>query len=336
MANLEVKYMGLKLRNPFVAGASKLTSNVDTIKKLEEAGAGAIVCGSLFEEQVQLENLQMENLKGDYSHVDHEISDIFPDVEHAGPQEHLYWVKKAKEAVGIPVIGSLNCINDDTWVEYAKLMKQTGVDGLEINFFHVPSDMELSGEDVEKHQIEIIKKIKKEVKLPIAVKLSYFYSNTLNVIKKMDEAGADAVVLFNRLFQPDIDVDVKKHTTPFNLSNEGDNGVSLRFSGLLYNNIKADVIANTGILTAKDVAKSLLAGANSVQVVSALYKNGIDYMGKMISEFENWMKVNDYKSLDDFRGLLSKENIDDPFVYKRAQYVSLLMKSEELLKRYER
>lgn len=337
MAELKTTYMGLELSNPIIAGASKLTSYVDSIKKIEDAGAGAIVCGSLFEEQIQLEQQKFDNLLQDISDVDSEISNLFPiNVEHKGPEEHLYWLRKTKESVKIPVIASLNCVNQSTWVEYAKMIEETGVDGLELNFFHVPSDMEISSAEVEKQQHEILVDLKSKIKIPISVKLSYFYSNTLNHIKNLDNDGVDAFVLFNKLFQPDINIDEEKHITPFNLSNQGDYGTALRYAGLLHEEIKGNIIANTGIHTGADAIKMLLAGADAVQVVSTLYKNDISQIGVMVKDIQKWMDEKGYKNISDFKGKLSRSNVEDPFIYCRAQYVSLILKSEELVKRYER
>lgn len=334
MADLKTRYMGLELKNPIIAGASKLTSHLDTIKEMEAAGAAAIVCNSLFEEQIQLENLKMERDMADFSNVDSEISNLFPEsLEHGGPKEHLYWIEKTKKACNIPVFGSLNCVNKETWVEYAKQIEETGVDGLELNFFHVPAGFDTDAKAVEEEQISILKNVKKEVKIPISVKLSYFYSNPLNMIKKIDETKVDALVLFNRLFQPDIDIKSESHIAPFNLSNVGDSGVALRFAGLLYNNVRADICSNTGFMTGTDIIKGILAGANAIQVVSALYINKISYIKDMLKEINSWMEAKSYSTIDEFRGKLSRENTEDPYVYQRAQYVSLLLKSEEILQK---
>lgn len=332
MSNLETTYMGLKLKNPIIAGASKKTSYVDSIKELEKAGAGAIVTGSLFEEQIQLDKLKMESELAQYDNLHPEMLNVFPELDHGGPKEHLFWLKKTNEEVSIPVIASLNCVNKATWTDYAKQIEETGVDGLELNFFHVPLTMDKDGSEVENEQLEIIKDVLAAVNIPVSVKLSYFYSNPLNFIKKVSETGVKAVVLFNRLFQPEIDPNEEQHATPFNLSNENDHGIALRYAGLLHNQIDADICSNTGIFTGSDVVKMILAGAGTVQVVSTLYKNGTDYISTMVNQLQDWMYQKNYSSLDDFRGKLSRENTEDNFVYKRGQYVSLLMRSEELLK----
>ncbi len=332
MSNLKAKYLGLELENPIIAGASKLTSNLDRIKEIETAGAAAIVCNSLFEEQVRLETFQLDKETEQYSELTAEMVTVFPDLEHGGPKEHLFWLEKTKKETNIPVIGSLNCTDKETWTDYAKQIEETGVDALEINFFHTPKTFDVDGASVERDQIEVLKAVKAAVKIPVGVKLSHFYSNPLNLIKKMDDAGADGFVIFNRLFQPDMDVEKIEHDVPFYPSKEGDERLPLRYVGLLYDEIKADVAANTGILKGADVVKMILAGADVVQVVSTLYKNKIDYIKTMKADLENWMQKHEFASLDDFRGKLSRKNTEDPFVYKRGQYVGLLMKSKELMK----
>jgi dihydroorotate dehydrogenase (fumarate) len=333
MADLTVHYMGLKLKNPVIAGASNLVNKPENLEKIEHAGASAIVYKSLFEEQVQLESMQLQSEMDQYNERNAEMIKLFPQMEHAGPQEHLDNLKRAREKVSIPLIASLNAVYKETWIEYAQLIEQTGVDALELNFFAVPIDSKQESQTLENQQVEILKEIKKAVKIPVSVKLSPFYSSPLNVISKMDQAGVSAFVLFNRLFQPDIDLQSQEHITPFLLSHEEDNRLPLRYAGLLYKEIRADICSNSGIHTGNDVIKMILAGAGCVQVVSTLYKNKIEVISKMLTDIETWMDANKYSSLNDFRGKLSRANMKDPFIYKRAQYVDLLLKSEEIFKR---
>ncbi len=330
MADLSIKYMGIELKNPIIVGASDLTANMDTIQQIEEAGAGALVTKSLFEEQIQLEMLNFDRDLSKHNNMHKEMATIFPNLRHAGAKEHLYWVKKTKENVSIPVIASLNAVNRETWIEYAKQLAETGVDGLELNFYVLPSDPKMSGDNIEKEQIEILKEVKSNVSIPVAVKLSPFYSNPLHFIKSLDKEGVNGFVLFNQLFQPDIDVDKEENTFPLNWSSEKDSRLPLRFIGLLFDQIKASLCASTGISSGKDVAKMILAGADCVQIVSALYKNGISTISEIISELEKWMDEHGYKNLSDFRGKMSRKNSSDPWVYKRAQYVKLLMRNNPL------
>jgi dihydroorotate dehydrogenase (fumarate) len=326
--DLSVNYGGLKLKNPIVIGASNIVTDVHNLIKLEEAGAAAIVYKSLFEEQIQLESLQLYQRLESYSDWDAEHSSIFPDIKHAGPAEYLRQLKQAKSSVSIPIIGSLNCVNDETWLEYALKMQDTGIDALELNFYINNNDFDITSDELELKQIKTLELMRAGLSLPVFVKLSPFYTNILRLVTRMDQVGVDGFVLFNRLFQPDIDIDKEEHHYPYNFSSESDNRLALRYAGLLHKRISGSVICNTGILTGRDVIKMLLAGGEAVQVVSAVYKKGIGTITTMIEEIEKWMKKKGHTSISDFQGKLSKAHLHDPFAYKRAQYVDILMKSE--------
>ena len=332
--DLTTNYMGLKLKNPIIIGASNLVTNHDFLKKLEDAGASAIVYKSLFEEQIQLENLEQHQHSEEYGNRHSEMLSMFPDIEHAGPEEFLYNIIKAKNALNIPLIASFNAVYDDTWYEYARKLEETGVDALELNFYAVPREFDIDDNSILKEQLDTLKGVKKSVKIPVSVKLSPYYTNVLYCIGEMDKLGVDGFVLFNRLFQPDIDLENEKLHYPYILSNEEDSRLPLRLAGLLYDNIKAGICANTGIFSGYDVIKMILAGASGVQVVSTIYKHGPKQITKMLNEIEEWMNSRNYETLDDFRGKLSRKNIKDPFAYRRAQYVDILMRSEEIFKRY--
>jgi dihydroorotate dehydrogenase (fumarate) len=333
MTNLKTNYMGLELKNPIVVGANNLATNVNSLKQMEEAGAAAIVYKSLFEEQIQLEAAQMDDEMDEYAERHAEMTSLFPNLEHAGPREHLMNVQNARKALSIPLIASLNAIYNETWLEYAKLLEDKGVDGLELNFYSVPRNPDVSGEDIIKDQIEILKKIKSSISIPVSVKLSPFYANPLNVISRMDKAGVDAFVLFNRIFQNEIDLDNEKFVVDFPLSEAFENKLPLRYAGLLYGQVNASIVSNTGIQQGTDAVKMILAGADAVQVVGTLYKNKVQHISKMLKDIEAWMEGKGYKSLTDYRGKLSNKEINDPFIYKRAQYVDLLLRSEELFKK---
>lgn len=333
MTNLKTNYMGLELKNPIVVGANNLVTNIDSLKQMEEAGAAAVVFKSLFEEQIQLEAAQMDDEMDEYAERHAEMTSLFPTLEHAGPREHLMNVQNAREALSIPLIASLNAIYSETWLEYAKLLEDKGVNGLELNFYSVPRNPDVSGEDIIKDQIEILKKVKSSISIPVSVKLSPFYANPLNVISRMDKAGVDAFVLFNRIFQNEIDLENEKFVVDFPLSEAYENKLPLRYAGLLYSQVNASIVSNTGIQQGSDAVKMILAGADAVQVVGTLYKNKVQHISKMLKDIEAWMEGKGYKSLKDFRGKLSNKEINDPFIYKRAQYVDLLLKSEELFKK---
>lgn len=332
MSKLTTNYLGIELRNPLIVGASSLTANIDTLKAIEKAGAGAVVFKSLFEEQIQLEELELENELQEYNERHAEMVKLFPTLKHAGPADHLAKLKKAKETLGIPVIGSLNAMHPDTWAEYAQAIADTGVDALELNFYTTPKDFEVEGKTIIQSQAEVLQSVKEKIKIPISVKLSPFYTNPLDVIRRFDETEIDGFVLFNRLFQPDIDIDKEELVQTIILSDTNDHRLPLRFIGLLYGNIAADICAATGIITGHDAVKMLLAGADAFQVVSALYKHGIDHITTMLSQIESWMSQKGYKSVDDFRGKLAKKNLHDPFSYRRAQYVDILLRSNEIIK----
>ncbi len=334
MANLTINYMGLNLKNPIIVGANNLVTDVNNLKKMEAAGAAAIVYKSLFEEQIHLENLQMHETMKEFEERNAEMTSLFPDITHAGPEEYLFNLRKAKQALSIPLIASLNCINMDTWVEYAKKIEETGVDALELNFYTVPEKFDLCGKTIEDAQVEVLKAVKAAVSIPVGVKLSAFYSNPLRFIAKMNEAGADAVVIFNRFFQPEIDIQTETQAFPYSLSNQDDHLIPMRFAGLLYGNSKASVCTTSGIYEGNDVIKMLLAGADCVQIASTLYKNHIHHISKMLLDIEAWMNQKNYASLGDFRGKLSKKNIKDRFAFKRAQYIEILMNSEEIFKKH--
>jgi len=333
MTKLKTSYMGLELKNPIIVGANNLVNNIDNLKQMEEAGAAAVVYRSLFEEQIQLEAAQMDDELDEYAERHAEMTSLFPQLEHAGPREHLMNVRKAKEALTIPLIASLNAVYQETWLEYARLLEDTGVDGLELNFYYVPRDAEVAGADVIAKQIEILKQVKSSISIPVSVKLSPFYANPLNVITRMDKTGVDAFVLFNRIFQPEIDIDKEEHVVDFPLSEVYENKLPLRFTGLLYGSINASIASARGIQDGKDVIKMLLAGADAIQCTGTIYKNKISHIGTMLKDLESWMGAKGYNSLKDFKGKLSNKEINDPFVYKRAQYVDLLMKSDELFKK---
>jgi len=332
MANLKTTYMGIELKNPLIIGSNNLVTDPKNAKALEDAGASALVYKSLFEEQIQLESYEMDQQMEAYSDRNAEVSKLFPDMKHAGPREFLMNLKKVKQSVSIPVFASLNCVNRETWVEWAKEIEETGVDGLELNFYHVPYDFNIEEGTIIEEQINIAKDVVKALKIPVGVKMSPFYTNPLNFIHRLDAVGVKGFIMFNSLFQPDIDVKHQKLVYKYKLSNEEDNRLPLRYTALTYGNVKGSICSTRGLYYGTDVVKMVLAGANSVQIVSAIYKLGFNVVGKMLEELEGWMKENNYEKLDDFRGKLSKKNIKSPFAYKRAQYVDILLRSDDIMK----
>ncbi|MFP3959792.1 MAG: dihydroorotate dehydrogenase-like protein, partial [Spirochaetaceae bacterium] len=333
MANLESSYMGIGLKSPLIVGACSLTSHMKAIKKIEEAGAGALIIKSLFEEEIQLEKYKMEEDIVMYDDWHAEMTDIFPDKEHAGPDEHLMWVRKTKEEVGIPVIASLNAVTHDTWVEWAQKLQDTGVDGLELNFFATPTSFDEDAKSIEDAQVEALRDVKKAVKIPVSVKLSHFYTNPLALVKRMADTGVDGFVLFNRMFHPSFDIEKESMSFPFNLSQRNDHRLPMRFAGLLYGNIEGSICASNGIHQAEDAVEVLLAGADVFQVVSTLYQNSLGIIEDINSGIAAWMDRKGYRTLDDFRGKLSAKHTADKAAYRRAQYVKMLLHADDYVKR---
>lgn len=332
--DLTTKYLGIELKNPIIVGASNLVSDLNILKRLEDAGAGAIVYKSLFEEQIQLENLERYQIDEEYGARHAEMASYLPQMQDAGPEEFLHKLRKAKEVVSIPLIASLNCVYEESWIEYAKKIEQTGVDALELNFYSTPHEFDIMGKAIVQAQFDTLEATMKSVNIPVSIKLSPYYTNALYVINEMDKVGVNGFVLFNRLFQPDIDIEKEAHHFPYNLSTENDNRLALRFAGLLYDNVNANVCSATGILSGADIIKMILAGADAVQVVSAIYQKGPKAISTMLNDLEAWMDQKGYKSLDEFRGKLSNKEIGDKITYKRAQYVDILMKSDGIFDRY--
>ena len=334
MADLRTTYMGVELKNPIILGASSLVEDLAVIEKIERAGVSAIVFRSLFEEQIHLEQIQMEDQLVEYDNRNAEMIRLFPEIRHGGAKEHLFKLEKLISKVNIPVFASLNAMYEESWEEYALALEETGIAGLELNFYDVPVNGILTGTEIEAKQVRILTKLKKVIKIPVSVKLSSFYANPLNMIEQLDKAGVNSVVLFNRFFQPEINIETEEFFYPFDLTHQKDYQLSLRFAGLLYGNIAADICTSRGISDGNDVIKMLLAGADSVQVVSAVYKNKASHITGMLEMLEEWMDARGYKTIDAFKGKLSMKNIKDPYAYKRAQYVDIIMKSTEILKKY--
>lgn len=334
MADLGTSYMGISLKNPVIAGASRLTGDLGLISKIEEAGAGAIVTASLFEEQIMIQQNILEDTFLDLGGMHQTELNLQSSAPFSGPEEHLMWVQRTKETVEIPVIASLNAVTPKIWTEWAARLEKTGADGLELNFYSTPVKTKRTAEEIENEQIDILKKVKETVSIPVSVKLSPFYTNPLNFISRISSAGADGIVLFNRFFQPDIDIETRKRIFRFDLSTRDENRLPLRFTALLHGNISSDLCSSTGIHTGEDALKLLMAGAGCVQVVSTLYKNGINSIEKMLSVMEKWMDEHKYADLKKIKGMMDKNKSTDPYAYERAQYVRVLLNSHESVNDY--
>ena len=324
--DLRTHYMGLELSSPIVVSACTLSEEVSNIIQMEDSGAGAVVLFSLFEEQLKKEAAQYESIISTTNNLFAEASDFFPslDLYHKGSNQYLENIRKAKEKVKIPIIASLNGITNEGWISYAKQMEQAGADGLEINIFFIPGDINLSTSAVEYRYLNIIDEIKSTVKIPVAVKLNPYFSALGNMAKRMHDYGADALVLFNRFYQPDFDINklVLQHELQFSESSEIK--LPLLWIALLYGRIHISLAATTGVQSSIEVIKYILAGADIAMTASALYKNGIGYIKTMNKELEAWMLVKEFDSISSFRGIMSQQHISDPTFYERANYIKIL------------
>ncbi len=315
MSQLETTYLGLKLKNPVIVGSSGLTSSIDKIKKIEEKGAGAIVLKSIFEEQIKFEAGKMANGSDFPEALDY----VNYYVKNNKIQEYIDLIKKAKQEVKIPVIASINCVSSKEWTGFAKSIEEAGADAIEINVFVLPNDRNASAEKYENIYFELAEKLKSTLKIPFAFKLGSHFTNLVGFIQKLNVPG---VVLFNRFYAPDIDIDNMKFTTSEVFSSPADIRNSLRWVGIISSKISdLDIASSTGVHDGRAVVKQLLAGANAVQVCSTLYKNGIDHLENIINEIEEWMSKHGYNNINEFRGKMSYAKIDDPLVYERSQFM---------------
>jgi dihydroorotate dehydrogenase (fumarate) len=325
MADLRTSYMGFPIASPIVVGACSLSKRIDTIKEIEAAGAGALVIKSLFEEQVRLEGQKFYSDLTKYDNQFSEALSFFPRIEHAGPREHLFWVKEAKKSVKMPLVASLNAVEEDVWVDYSKRLADTGVDGLELNFYSTRLDPTLSSCELENKEFDIFAHVREAVKIPVAVKLHSNYTSMMDVAATLDRLGVNALVLFNRFFQPDINIDKEELTARLELSHPRDGALSLRWTALLYGRVQTELVAATGVISGADAIKRILAGAGAVQVVSTLYQNGVQVIGKMRADIESWMDQKGYASIKDFQGKVSKQNSTNPWSFERGQYIKLVL-----------
>jgi dihydroorotate dehydrogenase (fumarate) len=323
--NLATTYMGFELAHPLVPGSSPLLDSLDTVRRLEDAGAPMVVMRSLFEEQMAEEDINV-------TLADDSPGDRYAEVLHylpgAGefkvkPDDYLEQIRKIKAAVSVPVIGSLNGTTDWSWLRYARLIEQAGADGLELNLYELATDVEVTGQEIEHQGLQVLRSVKAAVKIPVAVKLSPFYSSIANFARQLDEAGADALVLFNRFYQPDVDVEEPK-LLRINLSSPAELSLRLRWIGVLSGRVKAGLAATGGIHTAVDAVKAVLVGAHVTQMVSALLHQGPEYLGIVRRDLERWLEEHHFESLRQVQGSMAMQKCDDPAAYQRANYIRLL------------
>lgn len=324
MPDLSTSYMGIALSSPVVVAASSLSNRLETVRKAEEAGAGALVLRSLFEEQIALDRMRMEEELAVGAESFPEATTYFPEIEHGEASEHLHFVEKLRREVRMPLIGSVNAASAGTWTDYARRLEEAGVDGVELNVYRVETDPDRSSADVEAELMSLFDQVRRAVSVPVAVKLSPYYTALGNLARQLSDRGAAALVLFNRFLQPDIDLSRGVMRNEMPLSAPEEMRVPLRWTGLLHGRIGADIALNSGVRSGEDVVKALLAGATVVQVAATLIRNGAPYISTMLREIERWMAENGHGRLDDFRGRMSQRGVEDPLAYERAQYVGLL------------
>ena len=321
MINLETQYLGLKIRNPIIAGSSGLTNSVENIVELEKNGAGAIVLKSLFEEQI--------HNSASHTFMQDETANLYPEAEdyirnyteQNEMNNYLKLIEDAKKAVSVPIIASINCINDKEWMDYAQKIESAGADALELNIAVLPSDPGRESADNEKIYFEIAREITRKINIPVSIKLSYYFSGLAKTLISLSWTGIKGMVLFNRFFSPDIDIEHEEVKSSFVFSSPAEIALPLRWIAMLSPLVKCDLAASTGIHDGSGVIKQLLAGARAVQVASVLYQKGFQEIGTMLNELESWMDRHNYQAIDDFRGKLSVAQTSNPAVYERIQFM---------------
>ena len=321
MINTETQYMGLNLRNPIIIASSGLTNSVENIIELEKNGAAAVVLKSLFEEQIRY-NASHTLMQDEYANLYPEAEDYIRNYTSENDvATYLRLVENAKEAVDIPIIASINCVSDSEWEAYAKKIEAAGADGLELNIAVLPSDPGKDSRENEKIYFDIARKVTKELDIPVAVKLSYYFSGLAKTLTTLSWTDIKALVLFNRFYTPDIDIEHEEITSSFVFSTPADIALPLRWIAMLSPKVKCDIAASTGVHSGTALIKQLLVGATVVQIASVLYKKGFREIGSMIDQLESWMERHNYRYIDDFRGKLSALEVENPAAYERIQFM---------------
>lgn len=331
--DLSTTYLGLKLKNPVVASASPLSRSIDSMRRLEDAGVSAIVMYSIFEEQITHEAEALEHYKAYGTESFAEALKYFPDTGdyNLGPEEYLELLAKTANKLDVPIIASLNGITPGGWTEYAKKMEDAGADALELNVYYLPTDGAMSGQEVENRYLDVLKQVRAAVKIPVSVKLSPFFSSIPYMAQRLVREGADGLVLFNRFYQPDIDLDELDIKPDVRLSDSYANRLPMRWIGVLYGKVKTSLAATSGIHTAEDVLKLTMVGADVSMMCSALLMYGPAHVSKVLKDLEQWMEEHEYVSIEQMKGSLSHKAIADPSAYERANYMKALNRYKLLL-----
>jgi dihydroorotate dehydrogenase (fumarate) len=324
--DLSTTYLGLKLKNPLVASSSPMCGDVGNIRRLEDAGASAVVLQSLFEEQIEHESNELDRYIEQAAEIGAESLSHFPELTHRvmGPETYLAHIVKCKRAVKIPVIASLNGTSLGGWLSYAKQMEQAGADALELNIYYIPVSADVSGEQVEQQYVDLVKAVKAEVHIPVAVKLGPYFSSMAHMAKKLDATGVDGLVLFNRFYQPDYDLEALDVVPNLILSNSHELLLRLHWIAVLYGSVKADMALTGGVHSATDVVKAMMAGAKVAMMTSALLKRGISYLDTIATELLVWMGEHEYDSIRQMQGSMSRNAVPQPGAFERANYVKVL------------
>jgi dihydroorotate dehydrogenase (fumarate) len=324
--DLSTDYLGLKLRSPLVASSSPMCQDVGNIRRLEDSGAAAVVLQSLFEEQIDIDSDELDRFITEAAEVSPEAAGHFPDLLYRvmGPEAYLKHIAKCKQAVNIPIIASLNGTTNSGWISYAKEMQQAGADALELNIYYIPVDADATGEQVEQKYVDLVQAVKKEVTIPVAVKLGPYFSSMANMAKKLDAAGADALVLFNRFYQPDYDLEALTVVPNLILSNSHELLLRLHWIAVIYGSVKADLALTGGVHSATDVVKAMMAGARVAMMTSALLKRGISYLDTITTELLVWMGEHEYDSIKQMQGSMSRNAVPQPGAFERANYMKVL------------
>ncbi len=333
MINLKTRYLGLELKNPLVASASALSKKTSNVKRMEDAGISAVVMYSLFEEQISHDSLAFNYFMERGTEQYAESLDYFPDLDqyNVGPDQYLEKIRRNKEAVDIPIIGSLNGVSNTGWAEYAQKIEQAGADALELNTYFIPTNPELTAGQLEDNYAELVKTVCDNVDIPVAVKLSPFFTALPNLILRLEEAGAKGLVLFNRFVQPDLDIENLEINTTLQLSTSAELLLPLRWMALLYGRVEADLALTTGIHTGVDLLKAIMAGATVGMVASEFIVKGVERAGEMLEEMTQWMTVYKYDSIEKMRGSMSQKRVENPAAFERANYMRALQSYDNRL-----
>ena len=324
--NLYTHYMGLRLNSPIVVSSCPLSQKIDNILQMEDAGAGAVVLFSLFEEQIKQETDYYYQMMDSSIDIFAETNSYFPNMKEyrVDTEKYLEIIRKAKERVEMPVIASLNGITDEGWIEYAQQMEKAGADGIEINAFFIPADLEITGPEAEKRYLDIIDRVKANVDIPVAIKLNPYFSAMGNMARQLERAGAEALVLFNRFYQPDFDIYELKVNPNLEYSVASEIRLPLLWISVLYGKINASLAATTGVDSATEVIKYLLAGADIAMTASAIMKYGISHIKTMRQDLLDWMRMMEFEDVNAFKGILSQNNVADPTAFERANYIRII------------